>query len=156
MKLRLDPSDEYMHELGPETTFNESMYFNVYDPHAQLGGWFRIGNRANERYAEMTVCLYLPDGRVGFMFKRPEIEDNAAFDAGGMRITCEEPFERLTVAFSGKVVMLDDPLVMADPRTAFAENPYDVADVSLTYTRISDMFGGEPEEAHERPGEEFA
>ena len=32
----------------------------------------------------MTVCLYLPDGRVGFMFKRPEIANNDAFDAGGM------------------------------------------------------------------------
>jgi hypothetical protein len=36
----------------------------------------------------MTVCLYLPgvDGgprRVGFMFKRPEISDNDALDAGG-------------------------------------------------------------------------
>ena len=33
-----------------------------------------MGNRPNEGYAEMTVCLYLPDGRVGFMFKRPHIE----------------------------------------------------------------------------------
>ena len=156
MKLRLEPSDEYLHELGPEPTFNESMYFNVYDAASQVGAWFRIGNRANEGYAEMTVCLYLPDGRVGFMFKRPEISDNEAFDAGGMAIACEEPFERLTVRFAGKVVLLKDPLVMADPRTAFAENPYDTADVDLTYTRISDMFGGEPEESHERPGEEFA
>ena len=156
MKLRLDPSDEYLHELGPEPTFNESMYFNVYDAQSQLGAWFRIGNRANEGYAEMTVCLYLPDGRVGFMFKRPEITDNSAFDAGGMSITCDEPFERLSVNFSGRVVLLTDPLAMVDPRTAFAENPYDTAEIALTYTRISDMFGGEPEESHERPGEEFA
>ncbi len=26
----------------------------------------------------------------------------------------------------------------------------------LEYGRVSDMFGGEPEESHERPGEEFA
>ncbi len=105
MKLRLEPSDEYLHELGPEPTFNESMYFNLFDAQSQLGAWFRIGNRANERYAEMSVCLYLPDGRVGFMFKRPEIADNAAFNAGGMRISCSEPFERLMVNFSGKVVL---------------------------------------------------
>ena len=42
----------------------------------------------------MTVCLYLPDGRVGFMFKRPEIANNDAFDAGGMRFDVVEPFER--------------------------------------------------------------
>ncbi len=156
MQLRLEPADEFMHEIGPEPTFNESMYFNVYDAGSRLGGWFRIGNRANEGYAEMTVCLYLPDGRVGFMFKRPAIADNAAFDAGGMRIACEEPFKRLSVRFTGKVVVLHDPLAMADPRAAFADNPYETAEVDLTYSRISDMFGGEPEESHERPGEEFA
>ena len=31
----------------------------------------------------MTTCLYLPDGRVAFMYNRPEISDNDAFDAGG-------------------------------------------------------------------------
>src|ERR1043166_6726138 len=82
MGVRLGPIDEYMHELGPEPNFNESMYFNVYDPAQRVGGWFRCGNRANEGYAEMTVCLYLPDGRVAFMFKRAEISDNDAFDAG--------------------------------------------------------------------------
>src|ERR1039458_7878141 len=53
-----------MHELGPEPNFNESMYFNAYDPQARLGGFFRLGNRANEGAGEMTICLYLPDGRV--------------------------------------------------------------------------------------------
>ena len=66
MALRLDPEDEYMHELGPEPNFNESMYFNIYDPSVRLGGLFRLGNRANEGYAEMTTCIYLPDGRVAF------------------------------------------------------------------------------------------
>ena len=35
MGVRLEPADEYMHELGPEPNFNESMYFNVYDPTQQ-------------------------------------------------------------------------------------------------------------------------
>ena len=83
MPLRLEPADEYLHELGPETTFNESMYFNVYDPAEQVGGFVRLGNRANEGYAEMTTCLYLPDGRVAFMYNRPEISHNDAFAAGG-------------------------------------------------------------------------
>ena len=37
MALRLDESDEYMHELGPEPNFNESMYINVFDPAQQIG-----------------------------------------------------------------------------------------------------------------------
>jgi len=156
MRVRLEPVDEYMHELGPEPTFNESMYFNLYDPAQRFGGWFRIGNRANEGHAEMTVCLYLPDGRVGFMFRRVDITSNDAFAAGGLHFTVEEPFEHLTVSFDGRVVLLDHPTDMADPRKAFTENPYATASVEIAYTRVSDMFGGEPDEPHERPGEEFA
>lgn len=156
MGVRLEPQDEYLHELGPEETFNESMYFNVYDPAHRLGGFFRLANRANEGRGEMTVCLYLPDGRVGFMFQRPEVRTNDAFDAAGMRFEVVTPFEELTVSYAGKVVMLDDPLAMADPRVAFTENPDERCTAELTYTRVSDMVGGEPDQPHERPGEEFA
>ena len=156
MAVRLEPQDEYMHELGPEENFNESMYFNVFDPTARIGGFFRLGNRANEGYAEMTTCLYLPDGRVGFMFSRPKIHDNNAFDAAGMKFEVIRPFEELQVSYEGKVVLLDDPLAMADPKKAFTENPYADANVQLTYTGVSTMFGGEPDTQHERPGEEFA
>jgi hypothetical protein len=156
MGVRLEPQDEYMHELGPEPNFNESMYFNVYDPTNKVGGWFRLGNRANEGTAEMTVCLYLPDGRVGFMFKRPDISDNDAFDAGGIRFGVQTPFEELTVDYSGKVVLLDEPLQMVDPKAAFTSNPYAECEVHLQYLGRSAMFGGEPDEPHERPGEEFA
>src|ERR1700716_3875057 len=89
MALRLEPRDEYMHELGPEPNFNESMYFNLFDPSKRIGGFLRLGNRANEGYAEMTVCLYLPDGRVAFMFERPQISDNNAFE--------QNPYEDGTV-----------------------------------------------------------
>src|SRR5690349_22424609 len=122
MGLRLEPQDEYLHELGPEPNFNESMYFNLFDPTTHVGGFFRIGNRANEGYAEMTTCLYLPDGRVAFMFQRPTITDNEKFDAGGMRIEVIRPFEELHVGYDGPAVLLDDPLMMADPRRAFTEN----------------------------------
>jgi hypothetical protein len=156
MGVRLEPQDEYMHELGPEPNFNESMYFNLYDPKEGVGGWFRCGNRANEGYAEMTVCLYLPGGRVAFMYKRPEIDNNDAFDAGGIRFEVIEPFKRLDVSYYGKVVVLDDPLEMADPKKAFTENPYAECEVRIEYAGVSDMFGGEPDEPHEKPGEEFA
>ena len=156
MALRLEPRDEYMHELGPEQNFNESMYFNVYDPSSRVGGFVRLGNRANEGYAEMTVCLYLPDGRVAFMFDRPRISDNAAFQAGGLRFEVVRPFEELQVAYEGRVVLLDDPLQMADPKQAFTTNPTAEARVAVTFTGLSPMFGGEPDEPRETTGEEFA
>jgi len=165
MGVRLDPADESMHELGPESNFNESMYINCFDPAQQVGGWFRIGNRANEGYAEMTVCLYLPPaagedaGRtVGFMYKRPTIDNNDAFDAGGLTWTMVTPFEELRIAYTGKVVLLDQPEQMANPKEAFTNNPYAECEVRLTFTGQGkpSMFGGEPDTPHETPGEEFA
>ena len=69
----LRPEDEYTHEPDPVSNYNESMYLNGFDLERELGAWFRIGNRVNEGYAEMTVCIYLPDGLVGFLYGRPEI-----------------------------------------------------------------------------------
>ena len=156
MGVRLEPIDEYLHELGPEPTFNESMYFNLYDPEQRVGGFFRLGNRANEGTGEMTACLYLPDGRVAFMFRRPEVHSNKAFDAAGMRFAVIEPFKELTVDYRGKVVLLVDPLEMADPKLAFTTNPTTECLVSLRYAGLSTMVGGEPDQSRERPGEEFA
>ena len=48
--FQLDAADEYMHDNTGESNFNESMYFNFFDPTQKLGGFLRIGNRANERY----------------------------------------------------------------------------------------------------------
>src|ERR671914_761549 len=115
------------------------MYFNVYDPAAEVGGFFRLGNRANEGSGEMTCCLYLPGGRVAFMFRRPEVRTNDAFDAAGMRFEVVRPFEELLVSYRGRVVLLDDPLTMADPRTAFTTNPHVECEVDLTYARVSEM-----------------
>ena len=164
MGVRLEPSDEYMHELGPESNFNESMYINCFDPEQQVGGWFRMGNRANEGYAEMTVCLYLPpaDGAsrrsVGFVYKRPTISNNDALDAGGLTWTMVTPFEELRIDYTGKVVLLDEPEQMADPKAAFTNNPWAECEVHITFTGQGkpSMFGGEPDTPHETPGEEFA
>jgi hypothetical protein len=163
MGLRLEPADEQLHPLGPEPNFNESMYFNVVDPASGLGAFFRLGNRPNERTGEMTCCIWLPPDpggreprRVAFMFQRPEVTTNDAFDAAGMRFEVVEPFERLEVTYEGKVVVLDDPLVLADPRTAFREHLWCDCTVQLTYTGVGPMIGGEPDTPRERPGEEFA
>jgi len=143
MRLRLDPADEYMHPLETASNFNESMYFNCFDPAEGIGGFLRLGNRANEGYAELTTCLYLPDGRIAFTFARPEVSSNDAFDAGGMRFEVVTPFEALHVSYHGKVCLLERPLEMADPRRAFTENPWTDAAVDLDYRGVSPMLGGE-------------
>jgi len=96
---RLLPQDEYTHTPDAAANYNESMYFNVFDHATQVGGWFRIGNRPNEHYAEMSICLYLPGGRVGFMFARPKIANNDEMNAGCLKIEVVEPFKKLRLTF---------------------------------------------------------
>ncbi|MBZ6379827.1 hypothetical protein B5C34_13440 [Pacificimonas flava] len=143
LTYKLAPEDEYPHDPGAAENYNESMYLNAFDPETRLGAWFRIGNRPNQGYAEMTVCLYLPEGRVGFMFARPSISSNDALDAGGLSIAVEEPFKRLKVSFEGEILILDRPEEMARPKEAFRDNPRVPCRVSLTYSGVSPMYGGE-------------
>jgi hypothetical protein len=140
---RLEPHDEFPHDPGTAKNYNESMYFNVFDADQKTGGWFRIGNRPNERYAEVSVCIYLPDGQVAFMFARPEIDSNAAMDAGGLKVEVIEPFKRLRVAYAGKALLLRRPFEMADPKAAFQVNPLVPCSVDLDFRGLSPMYGGE-------------
>jgi hypothetical protein len=155
--IRLEPADEYLHENTGEPNFNESMYFNFFDTRERLGGFLRIGNRPNERMAETTICLYQPDGPVVFNFKRPAIEDNSRFQAGGMRFEVDQPFERLRIEYQGSACRLAEPLSMRDPRTAFQSNPFVPVEVSLAIRGVGPMFGGVREQAEPvDPEKEFA
>jgi hypothetical protein len=139
----VESRDDYMHENTGESNFNESMYFNFYDRHAQCGGFARIGNRPNEGYAEVTLALYLADGTALFNYMRPPIADNSAFDAGGMRFEVLEPFKHLRVSYDGTAVFLARPLDLQDPRAAFTSNPHRPVQLHLDYYGLSPMYGGE-------------
>jgi hypothetical protein len=164
-KLVCLDDDDRMHPNTGESNFNESAYFNFYDPAVQLGGFVRLGNRPNERYAEMTLCLYLPDGRVAFMFKRPEIAGNGAHDAGGMTFTTVTPMREHAIRYEGSCLLLARPLDLLDPKAAFTAGPYGKARVNLAYHAISQVHGGEPRVQRdgrwvsatvEKSGQEFA
>jgi hypothetical protein len=143
-RVRLDPQDEYTHPIEAASNFNESMYFNVFDRQRRIGGWFRLANRPNEGRGEMSCCVYLPDGRIGFMFGRPEGKTNDAFDGAGMRFEVLEPFKRARVTYHGRLCVLANPQDMADPKSAFKNNPVIPAVIELAYEGVSPMFGGEP------------
>jgi hypothetical protein len=147
----LAPEDDLMHPLGPEQNFNESAYYNFFDTKKSLGGWFRIGNRANEGNAERTVCLYLPDGRVLFSFGRPAITSNDAFDAGGLRFEVLEMTDRHRTTFDGNVVELREPRQMADPKAAFQNNPKKRVAFDLEHVAVGPLYG---HKAEEKPGED--
>src|SRR5271154_4426766 len=142
-KVVLLEQDDLMHPNTGESNFNESAYYNFYDRSQRLGGFIRLGNRANEGYAEMTACLYLPDCTVGFMFQRPEIKNNDAHNAGGAKFEVVKPFERHRVSYHGKLCVLKNPLEMADPAKAFKSNPYSRAALEIDYVAVSPGWGGE-------------
>jgi hypothetical protein len=154
----LRAEDDYTHPLGPEPNFNESMYFNFYDPERAVGGWFRLGNRANEGWAERSVCLYLPDGRVLFGFERPAIASNAAFDAAGLRFDVLEAGQRLRTRFDGEVLELAEPRRLADPGRAFREAPRRRIAFDLVHDAVGPMYGRshDPAEESRAAEEQFA
>ena len=143
--MRLEPQDDYLHQVEAASNFNESRYYNWFDDLVGTGGWVRMGNRPNEGYAEMTVCLYLPDGRVAFNYKRPKISGHEAHDAGGLRFEVVEPYERHHVTYDGKVCVLAQPRDMADPKSAFLDNPHEACSIDLDLERVGRPWGGEPE-----------
>ncbi len=140
------PEDDYTHPLGPEENFNESVYFNFFDREQNRGGFVRIGNRANEGYAEVTAIVWNPDGSAVFNYLKPEIDNNDGWQAGGLEINVVEPGERLTTRFAGRAVYLADPRAMADPGKAFKENPHQELVIDLTHDAVGPLYGhvGEP------------
>ena len=137
------------------------MYINLFDHQQQMGGWFRVGNRPNEGHAEVSCCLYLPDGSVGFMFQRPEIQGNDAIAAAGMAFEVADPFKQLSLTYRGSVCLLKNPADMENPKQAFANNPTLPCEIDLAYQGISPVYGGEAIDDNgnpikENPEESFA
>ena len=147
----LAPEDDYTHELGPEENFNESVYFNFFDPSQNRGGFVRIGNRANEGYAEMTVIVWNPDGSAFFTYGKPEISDNDGWNAGGLQIEIEKPTEVVHTKFSGKVLVLADPRAMQNPSKAFKESPKQELVLNLRHEGVGPFYGhvGDPEDGNQ-------
>ncbi|MFN0094140.1 MAG: hypothetical protein ACKVVT_05100, partial [Dehalococcoidia bacterium] len=141
--------DDYTHPLGPEENFNESVYFNFFDRTKQMGGFVRIGNRANEGHAEMTVIVYLPDGSALFNYKRPQISHNNGWDAGGLKIDVLKPMEEVVTSYDGSVVYLKDPTEMREPSVAFKENPHRKLKLRITHYGTGPVYGHVADEKSE-------
>jgi hypothetical protein len=137
-------ADEFPHPPSHETNFNESVYMNAFDHARRMGGWMRIGNRVNEGYAELSVCLYLPDGRIACQFQRPPIAHNEAFDAGGLSVSVVEPLRRVDMRYTGELLVIDDPGLLRNPKRLFAEAKRVAARVVWQHEGISPTHGGVP------------
>jgi hypothetical protein len=147
------PEDDYTHPLGPEDNFNESVYFNFFDRNSNRGGFIRMGNRANEGYAEMTVIVYNADGSAFFNYKKPDITHNDAWDAGGARIEVVKPGEQIRTVYEGSALFMEDPRAMQDPGKAFKSNPFRKISLDLMHHGVGPIYGHVGEEGD---GNDFA
>jgi hypothetical protein len=140
----LRPEDETTHKPGASVNFNESVYTNGFNTASPVGGWMRLGNRVNEGYAELSVCLYLPDGRIACQFQRPSITNNDRFDAGGLSYAVIEPLKKVSMTFDGEMLVVDDPNALRDPKTLFANGVKLAGHVHWVHEAESPVHGGEP------------
>ena len=133
MGYKLVDSDERLHTPGTQVNWNESRYIDFWDPEQRIGGWFRIGNRPNAGYAEMSACINLPDGRTAFMFNRPKIAGNT-LKAGDLGWEVVESWKTSRVDYHGEVLLLTNAWEMKDPKSAFTQSPRTHADIELVAT----------------------
>jgi hypothetical protein len=138
------PQDELMHRPDASENFNESVYTNGFNTASQVGGWMRLGNRVNEGYAELSVCLYLPDGRIACQFQRPAISSNDRFDAGGLSYQVIEPLKKVAMTFDGELIIVDDPEALREPQALLANGPRRNGRVSWVHEAESPIHGGQP------------
>ncbi len=138
------PEDEMTHQPDTSVNFNESVYTNGFDTASPVGGWMRLGNRVSEGYAELSVCLYLPDGRIACQFQRPAITSNDRFNAGGLSYAVIEPLKKVSMTFDGEMLIVDDPNAFRDPKTLFANGQRVPGRVHWVHEAESPVHGGKP------------
>lgn len=138
------PEHEQPHQPDNSPNFNESVYTNGFDIHKKVGGWMRLGNRVNEGHAELSVCLYLPDGRIACQFQRPPISSNDRFDAGGLSYQVIEPLRSVAMGYHGDLIIVENPDDLREPQKLFANGPRLPGQIRWTHEAESPIHGGEP------------
>lgn len=134
-------ADDYCHRPTSHGNYNESCYFNFFDHQKKLGGFIRIGNRANEEYAERTICIFLPDRTALFSFARPAIKSNNGWKAAGAQVDVVRPMNKLRTSFKGTVAHLLQPADLLDPKQALTGATKTSVDVSLLHESCGPAFG---------------
>jgi hypothetical protein len=138
------PEDELPHRPDGSHHFNESVYTNGFDGKTPVGAWMRLGNRVNEGYAELSVCAYLPDGRIACQFQRPAIATNDRFDAGGLTYSVIEPLKKVSMEYEGDLLIVDNADDLRDPKDLFARGTRLPARIQWVHEAESPIHGGEP------------
>ena len=124
VRIRMEPQDEYMHALESASNFNESMYFNVYDPQRagrRLPPPRQPGQRGLRRADHVPRTSPTAGSRSCSSAPRSRTTTRSMPAAPSFEVIT--PFEELRTTYDGKVVMLDEPLQMADPAQRVHRQP---------------------------------
>ena len=98
----------------------------------------------------MTVCLYLPDGRVGLHVPAaPRSPTTTPSTPAASRFDVVEPFERLTSPTRARSCCSTTRSRWPTPRRRSPRTPTSACDGALEYTGATDMFGGESDKPRE-------
>jgi hypothetical protein len=126
--------DELPH-VEEDKNFNDSVYFNFYDPVARLGGVIRIGNRVNLGYAEVTVHLPLPDGTLFFSYANAPLDSIETHNSGGLHVEVLDPLKTLRITFDGDGSIVPRAADLAtNTGTALREHAGIPSHLDLTWT----------------------
>jgi hypothetical protein len=131
--------DDYTHKSKTEATnFNESVYCNFHSSNGTVGGFVRIGNRPNEGFAEVTLCIFSFDTKATlFHFSRPKIASNNGWDCeladnGRMTFKIKRPMDHISLQLSGKMNQLLKPWLLRDPEGLFKKHRTEILPVHTT------------------------
>ena len=142
-----EESDEFSHRPTKDENFNESVYVNGFEVDRGIGGWMRIGNRPNEKHAEVQLCFYLTDGRLACQFLRPQLSGNTDFASGGLAYRVVTPSKEVEMSYEGEVLLVDNPELLRSPASLFKDAPRAPASILYRLTATSPVHGGIPASA---------
>lgn len=138
-------SDEHMHAVGDDPAWSESYYFNFIDPVSRVGMFTRMGFRPGNGWADALHAVFLPGSRVAFTYGRREIgRDLTGYDgdltAGDLALTCLEPHQRWSIAYSGPAQDIADAAILLERRKARPDGWFTPAtlDMALTFDCLTE------------------
>lgn len=125
--------------------YNESVYFNFFDPNSQIGGILRTANRPSLGYKEYSVNIKLPGGAIAFRAGREENTSNDEFACGGLTLSVDQPTRTWTLRFRGSLTRVALPQRLASqPGQVLKSSPAADCEIDFQWTAGSPMFVIDP------------
>ncbi len=127
---------ELMHPSSRHRNWNESFYFNFFDPDENIGGWTRMGFLPNQEHDHGVMVVYWKGQQTLCFFSRERGSSaGGELALGELRYLCREPAQTWKVAFEGDLVELSEVDVIGIDTASRRERKR--AEVSLLFEGMS-------------------